>query len=346
MFVYKGHLIGFPADDLVSAPVYRILYQQMRSSLQLISQGTKVEVERAKLHKVSNSFLDHTCKRQNPIVFDLEDSEFQKCLETLEQLPLSERFPWLNSYDASTATGISLDQYTDHLFAFVPTHTSRLDTAYATTGSRQQNHSAIPTLTQTAARNAAGRLQWALKQNCPMPTVGLGHNKIIEALHQHVYSQDETSEDPHNPRHIALTYDDGSIGSDISLAARNPITPETKPFNQKLNLGLVSARHLGIDDEVDFYLLRSKNITNIGRQYSFAEQERTTYLAFSDLAESLMKQGSLSITLFASGLQPANAGLVRSVLDILHTSPPQQFELRFMTYNEKEYDKTRFLHFL
>jgi len=315
---------------------YQILRDQIESSLNLILHNTAVAVERSKLKKVWDSFLDNATTAFGAGAIGLDDSEYAAFLKWISGQEPGARLPWVEKDRLKKVLKTDLSGFSHHVFAIVPRYSSKLDLIREGKEARHPRSGNTYTVMPELANDPAALLKWCITNVQPFPTVIFGHGKITGAIRGYLLNTKAPLPDDH---WLRLSYQDGSVGALIDMTPF-PKKKEASSYSMELNLGLITNRHFGIDKNIDLYLLRNTEITILGRNYSYAEQEQFAYEKGMELLHKLRKKNSVLINVFPSGLEPANIGLVRAIIENIRMEKGRAFEARIYEYAGKEKYKT------
>ncbi|MCA9068405.1 MAG: hypothetical protein KDA84_05760 [Planctomycetaceae bacterium] len=149
----------------------------------------------------------------------------------------------------------------------------------------------------------------------PQASVNLGnyrHPLVTDALAQYIVQTQKKQ----RPKLVHITHSDGSTGEPFPLFVSPPY-PDSWKADRTLHVGLISMRHLPLDDEIDFYWFTNLEVPARG---AGAEADRYCHQASMRKLEGLRKRYSgerLEIYLYHTGFLPAVTGFYRAVADTL-----------------------------
>lgn len=133
--------------------------------------------------------------------------------------------------------------------------------------------------------------------------------KIIKVMEKRIVPA------PIKPRHVCVTFQDGSKSAGFPLRA---LAPSDQPTGGSLlNAALISVRHFEMDKVVEVAVLRNAEIGRRGK-VSFSEQEELAFKRGYQFFEGCLQHTeTLEVHLFHTGLEPAVLGVYRAVVELL-----------------------------
>lgn len=148
------------------------------------------------------------------------------------------------------------------------------------------------------------------------------HQDLLRGLHALVHGPRPS---PYQRERLRLGYGDGSESAPFPIPTR-PYTPppESEPQRCPLRLGFVSGRHPELDREVDFYLIRNREIS----QYeNSAEQEQAIYERTLRLFQDTAFTEPWRVEVYHTGLEDVTVGFYRAVMDLARERRTQRLPL-------------------
>lgn len=335
MSAVKAYLVPIRKEAFEKNPKYKILKEQITSSLYLIAQGIGVTGERLKLQKVWSSFLTNVIEDYGDKSLPIRDDEqYGKVLRYITSKTVEDKLPWFTPDVIQKFIGGNFSDYSNCFFAVVPTNNS--DLAYAIDNSTNETvyNDFSEDLLLRNVKSTIELINDSVRKSKPLPLVGIGHQEFSQNLHKYIYN----SQGQNNTRNSTLNvvYSDGSVGNEINVSPIQTDLNTLKTYDLDLKAGLISNRHFKIDAEIDFYLINNSEITLIGREYSFAEQEEFAFRKIQEFTSMVLRDRSLRLSVYPSGLEPANVGLLRLALENVRNINSKAFELKLYQYAGKE----------
>jgi len=334
MSKYSAFLIPIVKEEFENNIKFQILRDQIESSIDLISNNTAVAAERSKLKKVWDSFLDNIVTEFGAEAIELDDSEYATFLKWFSAQDIGVRVPWMNKDQLKKVFKTDLSGFNNHVFAIVSRHSSKLDLILERKESLQAYAVNKASVKPECADDPVALLEWCITNAQPFPTVIFGHQQITRAIFDYLSNAQIPFPDGH---WLSFSYKDGSVGALIDM---RPFHKKNKParYLMELNLGLITNRHYKLDKNIDLYLLRNTEVSIFGKNYSFAEQEQFAYEKGMNLLQQLRQKNSVLINIYPSGLEPANIGLIRAIIENIRVKRSRPFEARIYEYKDKNYE--------
>lgn len=334
MSEHSAFLIPIVNEEFDKNIKFQILRDQIESSIDLISNNTAVVTERSKLKKVWDSFLDNIVAEFGAEAIELDDSEFATFLKWFSAQEPDLRVPWMEKDQLKQVLKTDLSRFNNHVFAIVSRHSSKLDLILERKDSLQARAVNTALVKPEFVGDPVALLKWCITNAQSFPTVIFGHQQITRAVFDYLSNAQNPFPDGH---WLCFSYKDGSVGSLIDMT---PFPKKSKPtrYLTELNLGLITNRHYKLDENIDLYLLRNTEIGILGKNYSSAEQEQLAYKKGMKLLQQLRQKNSVLINIYPSGLEPANIGLIRAIIENVRMKKSRPFEARIYEYRDKKYE--------
>jgi len=318
----KAYIIPFDEIIFEQDLKFKILSMQIQHSLYLIKSDTSVSNERKKLRKVWSSFTNLAINKLGSQAIPINSNQYLILLKYYAECDILEKKPWI---DCSM-----FSDFENGTFIIVPTGEFRLFNSVTNESviNRPEKY-AVP---YHLRKDPLKSFNWAINSKISLPTLTFGHDQITKAIHSYIYESNGQNSSNHK---ISFLYDDGSFGSSIDLPKLTKI-----PFTNTLDLcdiklGLITRRHLEIDQIIDFYLLRDTEISEIGKNNSFSAQEEFSYNKFLEFFKGIDSYNHIKLSIYASGLIPANVGVIAALLEIKKIYPNKTIHVEFFKYHSK-----------
>ena len=148
------------------------------------------------------------------------------------------------------------------------------------------------------------------------------HQDLLRGLHALVHGSRPS---PYRRERLRLGSGDGSEAASFPIPAQ-PYTPppEGEPQRSPLRLGFLSGRHPELDREVDFYLIRNREI----EQYdNSADQEQEIYERTRRLFQDPAFAEPWRVEVYHTGLEDVTVGFYRAVVDLARERRTQRLPL-------------------
>ncbi len=137
------------------------------------------------------------------------------------------------------------------------------------------------------------------------------HQDLLRGLHALVHGPRSIL---YQRRCLRLGYGDGSESAPFPIPAQPWVLPEESELQRSpLRLGFLSGRHPELDREVDFYLIRNREI----EQYDHsADQEQEIYERTRCLFQDPAFAEPWRVEVYHTGLEDVTVGFYRAVVDL------------------------------
>lgn len=148
------------------------------------------------------------------------------------------------------------------------------------------------------------------------------HQDLLRGLHALVYGLRPI---PYQRERLRLGYGDGSESAPFPIPARPWAPPEEGELQRSpLRLGFVSGRHPELDREVDFYLIRNREIKPYENS---ADQEQEIYERTLRLFQDDAFAEPWRVEVYHTGLEDVTVGFYRAVVDLARERRAQRLPL-------------------
>ena len=145
------------------------------------------------------------------------------------------------------------------------------------------------------------------------------HQDLLRGLHALVHGPRPK---PYQRKLLRLGYGDGSESAPFPIPAQPWSPPEEGELQRSpLRLGFLSGRHPELDREVDFYLIRNREIE---RYENSADQEQEIYERTRRLFQDPAFAEPWRVEVYHTGLEDVTVGFYRAVVDLAQDRRQQQ----------------------
>lgn len=136
------------------------------------------------------------------------------------------------------------------------------------------------------------------------------HAWITDGLHPRVFRNDYTAL---TMKRLPVVWSDGTESPPFPLKCLS-LPPSYDKNARPIRVGLISGRHPALDESVDYYLLRNREVD---LTETSAEQEKLAYLSACDALEEFSEAGGGVLELHQTGLETVIVGFYRAFTELL-----------------------------